>query len=644
MKFQILNIREAGQIELDVIDPNGIRSKINVKNIALELYFSSNDLRSHFNQMTEILKNQVIKKKSIVSRQLYEKNEKSIHKPYICIEFNYVNHLLGARDCLSRLGEVYYNYSGTLPLMIESFIYQTKLSIFHCFECNNASRLVDVNDLKRDVSNEKTSFMKMYVAKTDTGYTCMLSHQHNNKINFSSINEVNQHIKSVKPHIIIHDEHVVIPNFLLQINVSKIMHSRYDKLDHLCLKDLASEMFFKGKVFDLIDVLLYCDVTFELTEHFVHETIESKWVGLGCNAVFSLNFLSLMYGRCIVPSMNTPIIRNLKGGLVLGVVPCFYNERGCIFDFKAFYPSIVIQNNMCKTTMNGDKFLDAKERVGLLPLLLRDLFAKREHARNEGKKPREMVLKKIINSILGCLSNKTCMFYCPELYSAMTLHGRANLTLAKEIISKRAIVVAGDTDSIMTIIESGLLKTSTEILDELNSIFPGVIKLGIDSMSSSSIYISKKVRIEVDYFTGEIKNKGFITRAMNQFTSGLLMKMLKMIMIDNASIKSVKSFVVAELERLWTYENTEELVHVEKLSKDHYDKQSHINMIINQDRDIYNKRDVIEYFYTNGKIEYSSVNLIGRRPNVYVLNMDKYYNETRRHILTLLRAIGEESL
>ena len=122
------------------------------------------------------------------------------------------------------------------------------------------------------------------------------------------------------------------------------------------------------------------------------------------------------------------------------------------------------------------------------------------------------------------------------------------------------------------------------------------------------------------------------------------MKMLKMIMIDNASIKSVKSFVVAELERLWTYENTEELVHVEKLSKDHYDKQSHINMIINQDRDIYNKRDVIEYFYTNGKIEYSSVNLIGRRPNVYVLNMDKYYNETRRHILTLLRAIGEESL
>ena len=75
-----------------------------------------------------------------------------------------------------------------------------------------------------------------------------------------------------------------------------------------------------------------------------------------------------------------------------------------VLDFKSMYPSIMIAQNICSTTLVRDgrvdsshnispatstRYVSTDERNGLVPRLLSDLMARRDHHKAELKKARE---------------------------------------------------------------------------------------------------------------------------------------------------------------------------------------------------------------------------------------------------------------
>src|SRR5437879_11795966 len=80
--------------------------------------------------------------------------------------------------------------------------------------------------------------------------------------------------------------------------------------------------------------------------------------------------------------------KSIEGGYVHALEPGLY-EWVIALDFSSMYPSIIIEKNICFTTLSdagtvespiGVRFLNAQQRVGLLPRILGDLVRQRREA------------------------------------------------------------------------------------------------------------------------------------------------------------------------------------------------------------------------------------------------------------------------
>ena len=143
-----------------------------------------------------------------------------------------------------------------------------------------------------------------------------------------------------------------------------------------------------------------------------------------------------------------------------------------VLDFKAMYPSIMIANNICHTTRIdrveegvefnespiGTKFLKRSEREGLVPRLLEDLMAQRDHHKAQMKKEgadrlfhdqMQYAVKLLMNSFYGVFASAFYRFTHPDIGSAITAWARSNI---KKIIvaleEDGHPVVYSDTDSV----------------------------------------------------------------------------------------------------------------------------------------------------------------------------------------------------
>jgi DNA polymerase I len=143
-----------------------------------------------------------------------------------------------------------------------------------------------------------------------------------------------------------------------------------------------------------------------------------------------------------------------------------------VLDFKAMYPSIMIANNICHTTRIdrveegvefnespiGTKFLKRSEREGLVPRLLQDLMAQRDHHKAMMKTDgadrlfhdqMQYAVKLLMNSFYGVFASAFYRFTHPDIGSAITAWARSNI---KKIIvaleEEGHPVVYSDTDSV----------------------------------------------------------------------------------------------------------------------------------------------------------------------------------------------------
>jgi len=222
----------------------------------------------------------------------------------------------------------------------------------------------------------------------------------------------------------------------------------------------------------------------------------------------------------------------LKGATVL-VPEKGLLENSVILDFKSLYPTLMIANNLCYTTVVvdevpekfgvsplGAKFASPEIKKGIVPQILTELLderisiKKQMKAMSEGQDKnaldaRQYAIKILLNSFYGYSGYKRARLFSLDVAGAVTSNGRDNLLRTKDIIEKEIgnvdgkelRVVYGDTDSVFVKIgeNTGELmdpvdaeKIGSMIAKAVTKDLPEPMELVFEAFSKRSLFLSKK--------------------------------------------------------------------------------------------------------------------------------------------------------
>ena len=158
----------------------------------------------------------------------------------------------------------------------------------------------------------------------------------------------------------------------------------------------------------------------------------------------------------------------IEGGYVHDMEPGLYHWV-LTLDFRSMYPSMIIANNICFTTMSpegtiasptGTKFLSRDQREGLLPSILVSLMEERsatKKAMREASTADERdyynglqeAIKILMNSFYGVLASSFYRFTDPKIGASITAFAReATKDLIRKLEGEGLKVIYSDTDSV----------------------------------------------------------------------------------------------------------------------------------------------------------------------------------------------------
>ncbi|KAH8908596.1 hypothetical protein BR93DRAFT_491943 [Coniochaeta sp. PMI_546] len=296
-------------------------------------------------------------------------------------------------------------------------------------------------------------------------------------------------------------------------------------------------------------------------------------------------------------------------------------------DFASLYPSIIQAHNLCYTTLidrdnkhkieafglkkdedyivtpNGDTFVTAKKRKGLLAQILEELLTARKQAKRElasetdpFKKAvlngRQLALKVSANSVYGLTGATNGKLPCLEIASSTTAFGRQMIEKTKQEVEEKypkAKVIYGDTDSVMVNFGTEDLAEAMRLGEEaaqyVSSKFVKPIKLEFEKVYYPYLLINKK-RYAGLYWTrtdkyDKMDTKGIETVRRDNclLVQTVIEKVLRMILIDrdpDGASDYVKN-IISEL--LQNKVDMSKLVITKALTKDDYAaKQAHVEL------------------------------------------------------------------
>ncbi len=158
----------------------------------------------------------------------------------------------------------------------------------------------------------------------------------------------------------------------------------------------------------------------------------------------------------------------IKGGYVHTIEPGLYHWVS-VLDFKSMYPSIIIENNICFTTLSlkgaikspteGVNFLSPDVKEGLLPSILRDLMKERDEVKEKMKNSKgderdyykglQDAIKILMNSFYGVFASSFYRFTDPRIGEAITAFARENIKRVINNLEEEGLqVIYSDTDSV----------------------------------------------------------------------------------------------------------------------------------------------------------------------------------------------------
>lgn len=160
----------------------------------------------------------------------------------------------------------------------------------------------------------------------------------------------------------------------------------------------------------------------------------------------------------------------IEGGYVHAVKPGIYNWVN-VLDFKSMYPSVMIANNICFTTLvrdgsgamkapNGASYLSPEERVGILPGILKDLMQRRDGLKKRAREAKttdeqrfynglQEAVKVLMNSFYGVMASSFYRFTDRAIGESITAYARENIKkVISDLESDGFQVIYSDTDSV----------------------------------------------------------------------------------------------------------------------------------------------------------------------------------------------------
>ena len=161
-------------------------------------------------------------------------------------------------------------------------------------------------------------------------------------------------------------------------------------------------------------------------------------------------------------------VEQIEGGYVHSLQPGLY-EWVISLDFRAMYPSLIIENNICFTTVSpngtiasptGAKFLAADVKKGLLPVILANLMKDRQEVRSRMKAETDPQMKEfyeglqaaikiLMNAFYGVLASSFYRFNDPKVGASITAFARDRIKgIIGELEAEQVKVVYADTDSV----------------------------------------------------------------------------------------------------------------------------------------------------------------------------------------------------
>jgi DNA polymerase I len=189
----------------------------------------------------------------------------------------------------------------------------------------------------------------------------------------------------------------------------------------------------------------------------------------------SLLIDSIFIRRADRAGVGVPLTRRttrdskIEGAYVHSMKPGLYNWI-VVLDFKAMYPSIIIANNMCFTTLSDEgsiitplpdvRFVKAEERKGILAEILEHLMVERDSIKarmresdTEDEKRYldglQEAVKILMNSFYGVFASSFYRFTNRKIGESITAFARENIKAVIHDLEEEGLeVIYSDTDSV----------------------------------------------------------------------------------------------------------------------------------------------------------------------------------------------------
>lgn len=236
-------------------------------------------------------------------------------------------------------------------------------------------------------------------------------------------------------------------------------------------------------------------------------------------------------------------VEQIEGGYVHSLQPGLY-EWVIALDFRAMYPSLIIENNICFTTVSEDgpiasptgaKFLASDVKKGLLPVILSNLMRDRQDVRRKMKETTDPQMKEfyeglqaaikvLMNAFYGVLASSFYRFNDPKVGASITAFARERIKgIIGNLEAEAVKVVYADTDSVFFQSPAPGRATSLDFARKTAERFSrGRIAMEVDKIYETLFSHGRKKRYAgkvawPDEMSGQIVVRGYEIRRTDAF-------------------------------------------------------------------------------------------------------------------------------
>lgn len=276
-----------------------------------------------------------------------------------------------------------------------------------------------------------------------------------------------------------------------------------------------------------------------------------------------------------------------EGGYVMEPQKGFYANAIAVLDFSSLYPSIIISQNVCYTTMltynqakempsddytetpTRNYFVKKGVKEGLVPLISNYMLENRKKVKKQMRETDDAELRKYLdarqnalkiaaNSIYGFIGSTLGKLPCIEVSQSVTALGRNMIIETKRLIEEEYAkvdpecanlkVVYGDTDSVMISFGDSdiaeVYRVSQQISTYVTAMFAKPICLEFEKVYYPFLLINKKRYAGLVHQTGKVDTKGMeaVRRDNCELVRHIVETSLNYILLEK-DVEKAKQFV-----------------------------------------------------------------------------------------------------